>query len=228
MANERQVFEGSAQPERNGRDDLVDAAAPGLADDVAHIVDVVGVVAGAAIHLVDTGAADQRVVAGAGAQRVVAAAAVHPVGSAGRGDDVVVGAGRDVPGQDDPAVWFGAHRGQRVDDFDVGEVLGSDLAARIHAGEADGVVVIDEVHRIDAAAGHLDGAVMSVDDPPGQYDARDMGRWHENVEEPQQIGVVAAEPVEVEPVGADAGEPVWSRSSRPDDCRANHERPPPR
>src|SRR5262245_22797927 len=77
---EREILDIGAQREGGqGGLDQIDAAADVLGDDVAGVVDTVGVVAGSAGHCVGACAANQRVIATATEQRVVAAATLERV-----------------------------------------------------------------------------------------------------------------------------------------------------
>ncbi|CAF0856079.1 unnamed protein product [Rotaria sp. Silwood1] len=123
-AGQHEVLDVVDQHVADGRLHRVAALARVLGDEVADVVDDVGVVAGAAGHLVGTQAAVQHVVAGVAGQRVgeVVAGAVDVVG-AGQHQVLDVGAQRPVDGRLHRVVALGGVLDRRVaavvDDVDV-------------------------------------------------------------------------------------------------------------
>ena len=88
-AGQGQVFGVCSQRVVDVRLDRVDAGIQGFGDDVAGVVDHVGIVAEPALHVVRAGAAIQRVIARIGNQRVVAVEPAQHIDAAVAGDDVV-------------------------------------------------------------------------------------------------------------------------------------------
>ena len=173
----RQVLDPEAEGVIGAGEDGVDAggrAVGRLLGDVAGVVDLVGVVAAAAVHVVGAAAAVEGVGAGAAEQRVASAFAVQRVGAAEPGQDVVAGVAVDhvgvaVAGAVDVAVAGEdevLERGaELVVDRGVDEVQAAgDGVVRLLGGVVD---VVDEVGVVAVAAVHRVRAAPAVEDVVG-------------------------------------------------------------
>ena len=158
--------DGIRQVDGDRRLHPVEAVRAGLVDDVADIVDDVGVVAGTALHEIGTGPAQkrvdartalQRVVAGAAVDEVVATIADQQVGEAIAGE-VDVGIARQhahldgAPEMDGIRHVDGDRRLHPVEAVRAGHALVDDVAG-----------IVDDVGVVAGAAEHLVGARAAVE-----------------------------------------------------------------